>query len=229
MPDPEALLYSRNRAHTIMTDSSTSYIYTDRYGSDNHATEASPMLGQTVNDDSGKQKETNEFRLKNPAEYINAPSQSADIRLHFDPFYFSIALCVYLFVFAFVSSGQQHMDWGVNIGVWAVLTTIGQFASTLSCAYYWKKLKSGGRHPQKNEILILSTVTALLFFKMSIDVYFIQSYASLYDTQSGLMTFAQRQFDSFFNLISVAFVTIVPYSLYFSIQHYKPFGTTKAD
>lgn len=136
------------------------------------------------------------------------------------PYYFTIALTIYLAVIGFLSVGQQHMDYGVNISAWAVIVTIAQVLMTFMTAYYWKKLFYVNR-VWKSHILALTTITSVLLFKLSWDIYFILAYAPLYDTQNGSNTYAQRLFDSFFNTVNIALIVDFPCALAFSVIYYK--------
>lgn len=134
----------------------------------------------------------------------------------FSPLVFAVLVWLWLIILALMADGQQHMDFGVTIQAYSVLAAISQFVSTVFCAYYWGKLRGNVTHPQKKDILLLSTASAVLFFKLAQDVYFINMYDRLYDTsQTVVDTFAQRQFDSLFNLINVSTVTLVPCLSYF--------------
>lgn len=150
-------------------------------------------------------------------------SRLSGLKLFFDPFYYAPVLVVYITILSFLANGQQHMDWSIPSSTWAILITIGQVITTPLCAYYWKKLRVVNPvvYPLKNEALLMSTSAMLLFFYLSVDIYFITCYAAAYDTLLGHDTLAQRQFDSFFNLINVSVITSLPYSAYFFVQHWR--------
>lgn len=137
----------------------------------------------------------------------------------YSPVVFTLIVASYISLISFIANGQQHMDWGINIAFWTVFTTFIQLFTTIYCAYYWRTLHAGVSYPDKAKVLIFSTASALMFFRMSLDVYFIQSYAKLYDTNSVVDTFAQRQFDAFFNLVNVATVTLLPYAVFFLVEN----------
>lgn len=132
----------------------------------------------------------------------------------------ALGLAIYLSIIGFITIGQQHMDWGVDIGAWAVLVTLGQIVFTAVCGYYWKKLK--GKHTEyKVDLLILTTTAMAFLFILSNNVYFVLAYTPLFNTMSATSSFAQRQFDNVFNITIVALITLVPKSFVVAALSWK--------
>lgn len=183
-----------------------------------HTAEANPLLGGQ-NGTAGVVDYYND--LKGKFKPTTGPAFNVELRGFFNARWYALMICVYLTIIAVMADGQSHLDYGISIDVWATVACISQTISTIYCAYYWGRLRGNTDHPIKAQILILSTVTTVMLFKMAMDIYFIEAYARFHDTQSLIDTFAQRQFEALFNLINVSTVTVLPYAAYFFVAHYS--------
>lgn len=194
-----------NRQRHIMTESSppwVAHIQAEKNGSNDD--ESSPLFG------------------------LRSRSEENTISLGNAPAVYAGVLSAYLIIISFLSDGQQHMDFGLSIQVWAAFATMSQIISTVFCAYTWGRLRGNITCELKTEILLLTTAATVFLFKMSLDIYFILEYDRLYDTQSTVIdTFAQRQFDSLFDLINISTVTLLPYASYLFIMNLPGDGKPK--
>jgi hypothetical protein len=133
--------------------------------------------------------------------------------------WYCIGLLVYCLFIGVVALGQQHIGWTVSIGVWVAVITVGQLASVMLSAYYWKKLALVSP-VYKRELHVITTTSQVYMLVLSIDAWWMYFYVP--DTYAAYMqsmddVYTANSFAIILVLMVIQLIVFVPRLIIFIV------------